>query len=123
YKIGVEVDAKPLAKAERLREASGGGRFNPGTVRADKARQIEQLKALTFSTSKRLARNVLETAVAVTAGGQPKPFAGEPAWQSLWTMADVPDERVLLKYIGETLRRRVFPQLRREYTLNPLIEA
>lgn len=123
YKIGVEVDAKPLAKAERLREASGGGRFDPNTVRPDKARRIEALKAVRFSTSKRLVRNVLEVTVDVAPGRAARPFESEPGWQSLWTMADVPDERVLLKYFGTTLRTRVLPQLRREYTLNPLIEA
>lgn len=123
YKIGVEVDAKTLAKADRLREASGGGRFHPGSVRPDKARQIEELKALSYTTSKRLARNVLEVEVNLLAGGQAQPFESEPGWQSLWTMADVPDERVLLKYYGDTVRRRVLPQLRREYTVNPLAEA
>jgi hypothetical protein len=123
YKLGVEVDAKPLAKAERLREASGGGRFHPGSVRTDKARQIEALKAIPYSTNKRLARNILETSIEVTAGAGVRPFEAEPGWQSLWTMADVPDERVLLKYYGDTLRTRVIPQLRREYTLKPLTEA
>ncbi len=123
YKLGLEVDVKPLAKAERLREASGGGRFHPGSVRADKARQLEALKTLTFTTTKRLARNILEVSVEVTAGGHARLFDAEPGWQSLWTLADVPDERVLLKYYGDTLRTRVIPQLRREYTLSPLIDA
>lgn len=123
YKIGVEVDSKPLKKAERLREASGGGRFKPASVRADKAQQIEALKGLQFSTNKRLARNVLETTVEVKTGGKASPFSGEPGWHSLWTMADIPDLRVLLHYYGDLLRVKVFPQLRREYTLTPLTEA
>jgi len=123
YKLGLEIDVKPLSKAERLREASGGGRFNPGSVRADKAKQIEALKALTFSTNKRLARNILEASVEVTSGARARLLDAEPGWQTLWTMADVPDERVLLKYFGETLRTRVIPQLRREYTLKPLTDA
>ena len=123
YKLGLEVDVKPLAKAERLREASGGGRFNPGGVRADKAQQITALKALVFSTNKRLARNILETSIEVTAGASGRLIDAEPGWLSLWTMADVPDERVLLKYFSNTLRTRVIPQLRREYTLKPLTDA
>jgi hypothetical protein len=124
YKLGVEVDAKPLKKAERLREASGGGRFKPASIRADKAQQIEALKALQFSTNKRLARNVLETPVEVRTGsGKASPFSAEAGWQSLWTMADLPDTRVLLHYYGDLMRVKVIPQLRREYTLTPLTEA
>src|SRR5690606_1705600 len=40
-----------------------------------------------------------------------------------WTLADVSDLRVLLKYFGPIFRRRVLAQLRREYTVNPLAEA
>ncbi len=59
----------------------------------------------------------------MTTGDHARLFDAEPGWQSLWTLADVPDERVLLKYYGDTLRTRVIPQLRREYTLTALTDA
>lgn len=124
HKLGIEVDARPLAKPERVREADGGSLFDPRSLPPERLRRLDALKAMTFSASKRLGRNIVETGVEVLSGGAAAAADGQAAaWISLWTAADIPDDRLLLVHFGNLLRARALPQLKRANTLPPLISA
>jgi hypothetical protein len=116
----VELDVKPLNKPNRVREANGGG-ADLSDLRQYKVALVEDLKQVAFSTSKRMVGSVIDVAVEVGKGQTAeRPAAPQAGWVSLWTMADLKDERILVHYFGETLRLRVLSQLQRQATLQPL---
>lgn len=124
YKVGMEVAVKPLKKPARIRSADGGGAFDPGALRQQARQQLEDLRSLRFSSSKRFGlRDVLETSFSVMPGkvGQMTDF--QAGWVSLWTMADMADTRTLFARYSAVMADQVLPLLRREYSYAPLLAA
>lgn len=121
YKIGVEIEAKPLAKPGRSRDANGGPSFAANELPAERASRLDDLRQVAFSTAKRaaLGKTVLEAPVQV-GGGVTGSRELNPGWVSLWTMADLNDARLLMDRFGETMRDKVLPALNVEATLEPL---
>ncbi len=123
YKLGIEVDPKSTGKPNRTRETTGGAPFDPTPLPIDRARRITILKTIGFSATKRLGRNILDTPVEVLTDNRVTPANVSAGWVSLWTMADIEDDSLLLQRSGELFRSRVLPQLKRDHTLKPLMEA
>ncbi len=124
YKIGMEIAAKPLEKAKRIRAADGGGPVEPAHLNPDSAAKLEDLKQLRFSSAKRttLRGTVLEAGFGVMSGKVGTIPDLKPSWSSLWTLADHHDDRLLLHQYWETLKLKVLPALSRATVYKPLME-
>lgn len=124
YSIGLDVSAKPLGKPNRVRNADGGGEFNPAALVADKQQMVEELKGLSFSTQKRgfLRGNALEVNLSLLAGKVGTPLKLTPGWTSLWTLENQNDIELLLDKYRETMRTSVVPKLRRRAVYEPLYD-
>ncbi len=127
YTVGMDIGVKVLEKkANRVRQADGGGRFNPERISPDARQQLEDLRKLTFSTQKRggLLRGAtgLQTPFSILAGKIGKPLNLTPGWVSLWTLDNQSDIEPLIEKYGELLRLKVLPVLKRQ-RLYPLLLA
>lgn len=124
YRLGMEVTVKPLKKPARVRSAGGGGTFEADSLRPEVRQQLEDLRALRFSSAKRFGlRDVLEASFSVLPGkvGQMTDFSAE--WVSLWTLADMVDTRALLARYGAALAEQTLPLLGRAHSYAPLLAA
>lgn len=125
YKLGMAVDVKPLGKPRRIRQPEGGGAVVHEYIPDEAQGKINDLKRLSYSTTKRgLVGTVLEAAFSVM-GGQIGQLADlKPGWVSLWKMSDYyRDEHLLLDRYGEMLLEKVLPQLKRLRLFTPLLQA
>lgn len=123
YKISVEIDAKPLQKARRVREPEGGGSFSLDYLKPEARQQVDGLRSLAYSTSKRLGRSVLEAPLNLMPGtlGQMTDF--KPGWVSISKLVDYGDTRPMLHRYGDLLRTMVLPRLKRHELYPSLLEA
>lgn len=124
YRIGMEVAVKPLKKPARIRSADGGGAFAVSALRPEAQQQLEDLRALRFSSARRFGlRDVLEATFSVLPGkvGQMTDF--NAGWVSLWTLADMADTRALLSRYGAVMTEQVLPLLGRAHSYAPLLAA
>lgn len=124
HKLGVELEAKSSGKPGRVRENEGGPAFNPAVLPPDRQKGLAAIKGLSFSAAKRMGRAVLDVPVTLAAPDPSAPVREvKPGWFSLWSLADVEDERFLMNRYGEALRFKILPGLKHERTLMPLVEA
>jgi hypothetical protein len=122
YKIEMEITVKPLKKPARIRTVEGGGEVVVDYLRDEPREKLEELKKLTFSTTKRFGlRDVLEATFSVMPGriGQMVDF--QPGWVNLWHMTDYVDERLVLEKYGTLLTNSILPRLKKEFVLDALI--
>ncbi len=125
YKVGMAVEAKPLGKPRRIRQPDGGGTVVIEYVADEAQQRINDLKKLSFSTTKRgLVGTVLEASFSVMSGQLGQLADLKPDWVSLWKMSDYyKDESLLLDRYGELLTNKVLPQLKRLKLYAPLLQA
>jgi hypothetical protein len=123
YIIGMELNVKPLERPQRVRLPEGGGNFDPRQVSREAREQLEQLKALKFSTQKRglLRSSILETRFSILEGKLGTPLELKPGWVSLWTLDNQDDIELLLDKYMDVLWRRVLPVLKRDRLYEPLL--
>jgi hypothetical protein len=107
YKLGLEVDAKPLSKPNRVRTVEGGEEFDVFVLPEDRAKRVDAVRRASFAFNKRMGigKNLLEVSVQVA------PAAPNTA-----------DNAALLARLGDTLRFKVLPQLKRDSIVNPLTD-
>jgi hypothetical protein len=123
YRVAVEVDARPLNKPRRVREPEGGGEFVLEYLKPEAREQVETLRALSFSTAKRMGRNILEVPLNIMPGTLAKMIDFKPGWVSISKLVDYADARPMLHRYGDVLRTSVLPRLKRHELYPPLLEA
>ncbi len=124
YKIGVSVEVKPQGKPRRVRTNEGGGQVNPEYLRTETISDLNELKKLTYSTTRRgLMGSVLEAPFNVMSPKIGALVDLKPSWISLWKMSDHHDDSLLLKQYAEKLQTFVLPKLKREALYPPLYQA
>lgn len=122
YKLAMSVEVKVEGNPPRVRPLERGLMVGSDDLSPESAERVEALKGVTFSTSKRFGRNVLETSIDLLSGGIGKIVDFAPGWVSLWTLVDLRDEAALVRRFADTLRFRVLPALQRARTIGPLTE-
>lgn len=123
YKVGVELDVKTRGRTARLRAQTGGGAVDRSTLPEPVLAQIDTLKRLTYTTSKRLGRNVVDAPFEVTLG-KPEPLPElKPGWVSVCKLIDFRDDRLLLHAYGELLQVQSLPGFKRSNVYKPLVET
>lgn len=125
YKVGVEVEVKPLSKPRRVRHADGGAPVNYEGLSDASVERIEELKGLTFWTTRRmgLGKTIIEAPFSVMPGRIGQIIDFTPGWVSVTALTDFKDNRYLLHLYGDRLRLNALPQLRRGLLYTPLVEA
>lgn len=123
YKVAVDVDVKTLQKPNRIRQADGGGAFSVDYLKPEAKEQFESLKSLTFSTTKRLGRNIIEAPLNLMSGtlGQITDF--KPGWVSICRLVDYGDPRPMLHRYADLMRISILPRMKRHETFLPLLET
>ena len=121
YKIGLEVEVKPLGKASRIRSAVGGAPVRFERLGDETKAALEALKTLTFYTDKR--RNLLEAPVTVMSGSVGKIADFTPGWVNLCKLSDFGDNRLLLHAFGPMVQTITLPKLKRALLFKPLLDA
>ncbi len=124
YSLTMDLDVKPLEKANRIRANDGGGAFDPSHVPSDRREHLEALKQLTYSVKKRggLFRggNSVELNFALLPGKVGKIAKLNAGWESLWKVEDNQDDTMFVERYGELIRVHTVPALRRS-TLYPIL--
>ena len=123
YRVAVEVDARPMNKPRRVREPEGGGEFLIEYLRPEAREQLESLRALSFSTAKRMGRGILEVPLQIMPGTIATLTDFKPGWVSISKLVDYADARPMLHRYGDLLRTTVLPRLKRHELYPPLLEA
>jgi len=117
YKIGIEVKATPSKSSDkptRIRQAQGGGHFDPTLLSEDTQKIISDLKNLLWTAHQGTLRSsILESSFSILSGTVGAIADLKPSWTSLWTLADYQDESYLLHRYGGLLYRQVLPSLQR----------
>jgi hypothetical protein len=102
YVLRIEIGATSMGKGRPVyvREAEGGGRFDPDTITPELKAQVRQLRQIAFS-NKREGRSGVSTRFAIQGAQTPRPDAVErsPDWHSLWSMADWTDPSAVFKQV------------------------
>ena len=123
YKIGVEIEVKPLSKANRIRAAEGGGRVEAERLSEESKGKIEALKTASYVTNKHFGRNVIDVPITMMSGGVGVMTDFSPGWVSVSKVSDFGDDRLLLHYYGGVVQVNTLPKLKRSIMLEPLFEA
>jgi hypothetical protein len=123
YKIGVEVDAKPLQKPRRVRLPEGGGAYSSEYLKPDAREKVEALQSLSFSTTKRMGRNILEAPLSLMSGTLGQIVDLKPGWVSICKLVDYADSRPMLHRYGDLLRVSILPRMKRHETYPALLET
>lgn len=120
YHLGVEVDAKPLGKPQRLRSDHGGGLVEQQFVPPALRERITQLAGLSYSTQRRGAHTL--DVMFDLAPGKPGETVKEsqPGWVSVCKVSDYRDDRLLLHRYGALLQVKTLPHLKRAELYEPL---
>ena len=122
YKLGMNVQVKPLSKAQRIRYPQGGGEIK--AVSSNLKSQIDDLDRLHFSVDKHFGlSDELEASFGVLPGRLGRIVDTRPDWVSLWTMADHEDHSDLFSAYAPLLVEQLLPMLTPEHTLAALQEV
>jgi hypothetical protein len=122
YKFGVQIEAKPLSKPERVRSTNGGGEVDIESLTPEKQEMLTELRKLHFSVKSRLGlKPIVETSLTVMSGTIGQLADLQPGWVSLWTFGDQQDDSLFLEKYGKLLNDSVMPQLRRRKVYGPLL--
>lgn len=126
YKVSVDVKTRIVdkKKPQRIRLPEGGGVVEIEHLADDLQADVEDLKKLNFSTeaSGGFRGGGLEVQFSVMSGKVGTIADLQPGWNSLWTLKDHLDDRLLLQKYFQTLKHKVLPGLKREFTFELLQE-
>lgn len=124
YKLGMEVEVKPMAKPRRIRQETGGGEVTLEYLADNKVTQLNDLKKYSFSVEKRgLRSTILEASFGLLSAQISKLVDLKPGWVSLWTISDHLDDGILLGRYKDVLAKRVLPNITPGNLLEPLEQA
>lgn len=123
YKVAVDVDVKTLHKPNRIRQTEGGGDFSVEFLKPEAKEQFESLQTLSFSTTKRTGRNIIEAPLNLMSGtlGQMTDF--KPGWVSICRLVDYADPRPMLHRYADLMRISILPRMKRHELFSPLLET
>ncbi len=121
YKIGVEVDVRPLGKGERIRTQAGGGDLDLERLTPETRAAVESLKSLTFQTARQ--RSSIDVPVTVMSGTVGKMTDFKPGWVSVCKLGDYQDSRLLLHRYGGMVQVNTLPKLKRSILFQPLFDT
>ncbi len=123
YHARLALDFKPAGKPRRLRHAQGGGDFDPADLPAASLPRFEALAQLDYRGGKAHG-HTLELAFDIVAGReQPPPIDPQTRYFSLWRATTAAQPGPLLHLSTPLLRSQVLSQLKRQYTLAPLVKT
>ena len=115
YSMTMEVKMKPAsdAKPRRVRAEAGGGEVDYAHLADGVADQIEDLKRLNWTAKKvsGLRSTGLEANFGLMSGTVGKIADLKPGWKSLWTIADLSDDTLLLEKFRKQLLAQLIPAL------------
>ncbi|MFQ3568512.1 MAG: hypothetical protein SNJ59_16105 [Aggregatilineales bacterium] len=124
YRLTVEVEAKPLRKPRRIRDAEGGGPVDPDLLPPAAQAEIEALRGLSYATYRsKLGRGPLELSFGLITGGISKIAELKPGWVSVCRLIDYGDARPLLHQYRDLLLTTILLRLRRAELYKPLLET
>lgn len=124
YKIGVSVDVKAQGKPKRIRANNGGGLVDPQYLRDETVSNLDELKKITYSTTRRgLMGAVLEASFNVMSAQISQLVDLKAAWVSLWKMSDHHDDSLLFNQYAAHLQTDVLPRLKRDTLYQPLYDT
>jgi len=118
YSITMDVKMKPAGdgKPSRVRFEDGGGLVVPEQLGEGMAEKVEELTHLNWTADKvgGLRSTGLEVKFGLMSGTVGKIADLKPGWESLWTMADLVDNALLLQKFRKQLSAQVLPALTAE---------
>ncbi len=124
YKVGVSVEVKAQGKPRRIRANEGGGLVDPQHLSEEILSNLNDLKKLSYSTSRRgLMGAVLEAPFNVMSAQIGQLVDLKAAWVSLWKMSDHRDDSLLLTQYASQLQTDVLPKLKRDFLYQPLFDT
>ncbi len=124
YKVSVGIDVKGQGKPRRIRANDGGGQVDPHYLTDDTLNKLNDLKKLTFSTTRKgLMGTTLESSFNVMSAQIGQLSDLKPSWVSLWKMSDHHDDSLLLNQYAAQLQNEVLPKLKRDLLYPPLVQA
>lgn len=123
YRIGIEIEPRPLNKPQRIRNAEGGGTVSLDLFSPIVRERIDALLGMRFSTTKRIGSNRVETPLQLMGGGITQMTDFKPGWVSVAGLADYKDARPLLHRYGDKIIVDVLPQLKRAVVYPALLET
>lgn len=115
YSITMDVQMKPAsdAKPKRIRKNEGGGEVDTEHLSEETIAAIEELSHLNWSAQKvsGLRSSGLEIHFGLMSGTVGKISNMKPGWESLWTMADLVDDTLMLEKFRKQLATGLLPAL------------
>lgn len=125
YKVGVSVDVKAQGnKPKRVRSNDGGGVVEPEYLNDEAVEKINDLKKLSYSTSRRgFMGSVLEAPFNVLSAQIGQLADLKAQWVSLWKISDLRDDRLLLTRYAQPLQTILLPRLKRDILYTPLYQT
>lgn len=121
YRVTVDLEAKPLSKARRIRQPNGGGAVLIDHLPEHGRQQIGTLRELQFSVQKRFGRSALDAPFTLHGVSLAPMIDFKAGWVSLCKLADYADPRPILHRYADTLRAYILPRLKRGETYAPLL--
>ena len=123
YRLGVEVKVEKVERGERVRTREGGSEFDPEDITDEQTlARLEALRAVTYSATADRQRRLIASFDVVAPAGPNLALNLSPAWESLWTMRDYVDERIVVEKAGAQAGQ-VLPLLKRDRVLVPLMKT
>lgn len=126
YRIGMELNVKPQAKPQRIRESNEAVNLNYYFfLNESTIVQVARLKALDFSCNRAgLINTVIESTFAIVPATEPIERVNlQPKWERLWSVTDNTDTRFLLEQHHDVLEDKIIPLLERVYLYDPIFQA
>lgn len=115
YRIGMDVKVTPVDKrsVNHVRLDDGGGVFDPNDINPEMAVRIEELRRLQWSVdTPRFSRTAIETGFTILSGKVGAITDLSPRWESLWSLGDARDDRLLIDHYGRLLEYQILPTLK-----------
>jgi len=127
YSITMDVKMKPAsdAKPKRVRFENGGGMVVPEHLGEGINEKLDELTHLNWTAEKvgGLRSTGLEVKFGLMSGTVGKIADLKPGWESLWTMADLVDNALLLQKFRKQIATKVLPALTAEQLYSTAVIA
>jgi hypothetical protein len=123
YRLGVELKVERRGRRpQRVRDHDGGGPFDAADLSDQAAARIEELRRLRYSAERDRGDRLVAHFDVIAPTGPSVGLDLAAGWESLWTMRDYVDERVVIEKMHDRADQ-VLPSLRRNRVLIPLMKT
>mgnify|MGYP005832750875 FL=1 len=124
YKLGAELGVERKARrAQRVRDREGGAAFAPDDLTSEALlKRLAELSQVRFSAAQDRRKRLIASFDVIAPTGPSLGLNLSPSWESLWTMSDYVDERVVIEKAGP-LANQLLPSLKRNRVFSPLMKA